>query len=452
MDRFLAIAVTFLLGSGMLEAQSRLIRGTIQDAGEGMIYLAVYRGDRFMKVDSMDSDRGSFYFFLSDADPSGVYRVFQDHPLVKAKTGNRSAEFIFNRKDLEITVAEGENGPVAYFGDSQENRIYREFMDYEKEYTSKISRVSVREGEEEARLYEELQLDRSRFIDSLSALYPDFCSVRLIRAHRSPSIPGSMSRSERIDTLRLCYFDHAAIDDPALLHAPVYPLRIEEYLSLWRDDSVTAAEQQQKFIEAVEHIMANTSYDSELREFVVNFLMDRFENLQMEAVLDHLAIHYLDEWCESDIAGLVEARKEGLAGLTPGSTLPDFVIRDFRGRSHELSRMDHDYVLVMFWSTTCPHCLDLMPELHSWYTLERDMDLEVVAISIDTSDAAFLEYTRTLHPRWIHAHEPMGWLGRVPSEYFIYSTPSLFLVDRDRTLIDRPVNYRQFRRAIRRLE
>ncbi len=458
---FRVVSIIFWLGmqSAVLQGQSFLIRGTIQDASAGPVRLAGFQEDRFTVIDSVESDRGSFYFLLTDREPPGIYRIIYNEQVAETWTENRFVEFIYHRENLEITIVSGESGPMAYFGGSRENRIYREFMEFEMDYESRISQVYGRSGEAAARQYEELQRRRNRYIDSLWALHPDLYATKVIGAFRSPFIPGHLTHSERIDTLKICFFDHAAIDDPALIHAPVYPFRIMEYLSLYRVDTLSKEQQQWQFAEAVDHIMANTTYVEELRRFVVEFLMEGFEILAMETVLDHLAVHYLDESCESDLAELVEARMQGSRGLSRGVTAPDLVIRDQQGRNHELSRMDHPYVLVMFWSTTCPHCRELIAELHHWYMEEGEQDLEVgerdlevLAISIDTSKAAFEAFTDTLQPRWIHAWDPKGWLGRVPSDYFIYSTPSLFLMDAERRILDRPVNFRQLLRALRRLK
>jgi thiol-disulfide isomerase/thioredoxin len=105
-------------------------------------------------------------------------------------------------------------------------------------------------------------------------------------------------------------------------------------------------------------------------------------------------------------------------------------------------------VLVVFWASTCAHCLELLPQLNSWYLSQNQANLEVVAISLDTSAVNFERFTESLHPAWISAYDPLAWEGKVAGDYFIYATPSLFLLDKERTILAKPTSFRQFLNAI----
>ena len=125
---------------------------------------------------------------------------------------------------------------------------------------------------------------------------------------------------------------------------------------------------------------------------------------------------------------------------------------DTGGSSHRLSMLERPYVLVVFWASSCIHCRETLPELKQWYGNENDIGLEVLAISIDTVTAQFERYMEELQPPWITAHDPLGWNGRVASQYHVYATPTMLLMDRYRKILARPGNFRQFQRAVRKLE
>ncbi|TFH28487.1 MAG: AhpC/TSA family protein [Bacteroidia bacterium] len=454
--------IAFLwMGCHCLHGQSWLIQGTIENAEAGPVLLASFHDDRFRVVDSMETTTGFFYFMLpGDATP-GLYRIIYADRIGEVRMQNRFVEFIFNGENLEIFVASTELGPVPYFENSLENLTYKEFMGFELDYEAELmtlygqlypSGPGTEDRDSVVERYNELQRERSAYMDSLTHLYPDFYAVRIMNAFRSPHVPGEMSHLQRIDTLKQCFFDHAAIDDPALLSAPVYTYKLIDYLSLYKDRNLDMDQQEEQFMEAVDQIMVNVSRDQELRAFVVEFLLEGFELLGMEKVQMHLADHYLDEACESDIVDLVLSRMEGYKKMTPGEQAPDFVLRDVDGMIHRLSRMDNPWVLVMFWSSTCEGCRRLMPELHDWYLTENTLDLEVVAISIDTSAANFEYMYELLAPQWITAHDPLGWYGKIPSDYKVYATPSLFLLDRQRSIVAKPMSFRQFLRTVKKLD
>ena len=439
--------VTFLLGfliglSQAVQGQDWVIQGTIENAEPGQVLLASYYGDSFSVADSMDSASGFFYFMLPEASPPGIYRIIFADRSEGVRNQNRFVEFIFNRENLDLTISPGDRGPVAYFENSVENQVYSGFMEYELDYEDELMTVyrqlnSGREASDPglASRYETIQLERERYLDSVSSRKPELYAVRIMNAFRAPFLPGSLSHLQRVDTLKECFFNQAAIDDPELLYAPVYPFKLIDYLSLYQVDTLSEEEQEEAFMEAVDRIMVNVSSEGDLRTFVVEFLLEGFEMLGMEQVQIHIADNYLDETCESDIVELVLSRMEGYKRMTPGTRAPDFVIRDVEGINYRLSDLGHDYVLLVFWSST-----------------ENTYDLEVVAISMDTIEAYFQIMYDTLQPTWITAREPLGWLGKVPSDYFVYATPSMFLLDRDRVILSRPAGMRQLQRVLKKLE
>jgi thiol-disulfide isomerase/thioredoxin len=458
----MVMVVMLLFGSiFLLRGQPWVVKGTIGNAEKGQIYLASFYGDRFTILDSLETGTGSFYFMLTEQTSPGVYRIIYNDVKEGIRSENLFIEFVFNRENIDIFTEKGEDGLVPHFPNSVENRVYREFASYEMGYEDRIMELyrelqRPRPGEPvyeaSVREYETLQRARTRFIDSMGTAHPGLYATRIIRAFRSPFLPGTMTHRRRIDTLKICFFNHAAIDDPLLLHAPVYSFRLLDYLSLWRNDTLSMKQQQEAYMEAVDRIMVNVSADHALRSFVVEYLLEGFEMLGMEQVQVHLADNYLDEICESDIAEMVQARMEGYREMAEGQKAPDFVIRDIDGENHQLSLLENPYVAVLFWASSCAHCRELLARLHEWYLHENRIGLEFVTISIDTSAAGFDAYIRELEPRWITSHDPLGWEGLVPAAYHIYATPSIFLLDGDRTILGKPFTYRQFLRAVRDLE
>lgn len=459
----LALIFGFLLGPfALLHGQPWFIQGTIENCEEGKIMLASYYGDRFRVIDSLVSQSGSFHFILSENAATGIYRIIFTDRTGGVRSQNRFVEFIANRESLEINVASTDRGPVPYFEASLENQVYAQFMEFELEYEAQLMSLyrelsPTRSGKETrhdsaVNRYNFLQSGRIRYMDSITGLYPDLYAVRIMNSFRAPAIPGEMTHRQRIDTLKACFFDQAAIDDPLLLSAPVYPFKLIDYLSLYKVDTLSREQQDREFIGAVDQIMLHVPDQEELRAFVVEFLLEGFELLDMEQAQLHLVEHYLDQACETDLVELIYARMEAYKGMARGQRAPDFLVRDIGGASFRLSDLSAPYVLVIFWASSCDHCQDLLPELQKWYLEENRIGLEVVAISIDTSVSEFNQYIENLKPPWITVHDSQGWYGKVPSAYHLYATPSLFLLDSEQTILARPVGFRQFQRAIRKLQ
>ena len=60
-----------------------------------------------------------------------------------------------------------------------------------------------------------------------------------------------------------------------------------------------------------------------------------------------------------------------------------FSLTDASGKIHRLSDYRGKWVLVNFWATWCPPCLEEMPDLGALYDARRGNDLLVIGVAVD---------------------------------------------------------------------
>ena len=100
------------------------------------------------------------------------------------------------------------------------------------------------------------------------------------------------------------------------------------------------------------------------------------------------------------------------------------------GRQVDTTKLRGKVVLVEFWATDCPPCLDQLPELESLYRVYRDRAFEVVGVSTDSDEKAVLRVIQQKKIPWPVYMDEDGWTNRFAVECGVYGIPDNWLIDR----------------------
>jgi len=64
----------------------------------------------------------------------------------------------------------------------------------------------------------------------------------------------------------------------------------------------------------------------------------------------------------------------------------NFTLKDMSGNKHQLSSYKGKWVLVNYWATWCPPCLEEVPDLVNLYDQRKQKDLMVLGVVFDYKD------------------------------------------------------------------
>jgi thioredoxin-related protein len=120
-----------------------------------------------------------------------------------------------------------------------------------------------------------------------------------------------------------------------------------------------------------------------------------------------------------------------------------------KGKPVKLSGIGSEYTLLVFWSTACPHCVSMMPRLKELYSGQQPKRYEVMSVSIDTSRAAWTNYIKEEKLNWINVSDLKGFNGKSADDYNIYATPTIFLLDREKKILAKPITLMELEQALR---
>ena len=68
-----------------------------------------------------------------------------------------------------------------------------------------------------------------------------------------------------------------------------------------------------------------------------------------------------------------------------------FSLTDIKGKQHQLSDYRGKWVIVNYWATWCPPCLDEIPELVEFHDQHRGKNAVVLGIDYEEVDQAYLK-------------------------------------------------------------
>jgi peroxiredoxin/predicted negative regulator of RcsB-dependent stress response len=117
-----------------------------------------------------------------------------------------------------------------------------------------------------------------------------------------------------------------------------------------------------------------------------------------------------------------------------GKPAPSFTSADINGNTVRLDAYRGKYVLIDFWATWCAPCIAELPRLQSAYRTYHDAGLEIIAISLDESKTAVVDFANARKIPWPQLHNASGSADLVEG-FGVSSIPATYLIDPRGTII-----------------
>jgi len=129
---------------------------------------------------------------------------------------------------------------------------------------------------------------------------------------------------------------------------------------------------------------------------------------------------------------LADAMKElDLIKPVRAKTAEDFSLPMPGGGTFKLAEHRGKVVMINFWATWCPPCLEEMPAMERLYRKQKDTGFTMVAISVDSDGAKIAPFVSEHKLTFPIALDPKMELA---NGYAVRALPSSFLVGRDGNL------------------
>jgi len=446
------ILILFILVSGTLIAQNNF-EGIIHNLDSHRIYLLSFYGEKPTIIDSTIADStGKFGFVVNTKKQPGMYRIQWGK--------DKLVDLIWNRENISFTTNNLAPYDSCIILSSKENKIYYSFsrkdrinqsrlellMPIVDFYPTKDSFYNLAAGE-----MERIQNEQSQLLDSLDKIYPNSYAVRIFKLYQTPFLPASLTKDARLKLLQQLYFDKVNFNDTSLLYSPAFANKAISYLALYSDNRMPKKQLETEFIKAVTIMLSAASVNPEVFKFLLDYLVGGFDKYHFDDVIAYIADNFQDPFSCEDQQRKTSLQKklETFKKISIGKIAPDLEVPDQKNKTLQLSKIQSEFTLLIFWSSDCPHCTDLLPRLKELYDKQKPRRFEVFAVSVDTSRNSWTDYIKNEKLNWLNGSDLKGFASKSADDYNIYATPTLFLLDRKKTIIAKPITYRETEQTLR---
>ena len=106
---------------------------------------------------------------------------------------------------------------------------------------------------------------------------------------------------------------------------------------------------------------------------------------------------------------------------------PDFTVRD-SDRTVTLSQLRGQVVVLNFWATWCPPCIEEMPSLVQMQERMKSKGVTVLAVSIDVDENAYRKFLTQHGVNLLTVRDPDE---KTPNLYGTHMWPETYIIDRN---------------------
>jgi thiol-disulfide isomerase/thioredoxin len=427
--------ILFLLFIPLVVFSQHSIKGNFTPA-EDFTWAVLYQVTPTSKVYTAQArvSEGKFEFKLPENTPKGIYKIVYNVP-----QEIKNFDVIYNAKeDVELTFGE-EKGAV--FISSEENLLLKDYMN---------SMMDI--GDDIGRLYGEASINKSEIkkeFKKLSETQNKFeknatgtLALNFIKASKPYISSKYEDASTYIKNVKENYFNSVNFSDPALQGSNFLIDRAIAFVMSLSDVSEKGALYYQPTIDTIFSSLGET--DRGFQKIFLKNIWRNFVENNMPDPANYIAERYL-------IAIATELQDEALVenltlykNLSIGNIAPNFsweIEEEKKILTQSLYELNvaENYIIV-FWSSSCSHCLKEIPELYKSIDSFQNNEYKAIAIGLEDENSSWRSET-SYFPNFIHVLALGKWENKIGRDYDISSTPTYFVLDKDKKIIFKPENF-----------
>lgn len=440
MDNRKLLIITLLFMIPFLN-NAQTVSATFFNVPQQNVYLNSFNGLYLEVIDSVMMTAEKRVEFNSDL-TKGMYQLETEF--------GQTVDFLYDDAPIKILVKDIDDNSTVDFLDSQANRDWYAYQVIKEQTLNSLNLLKpiLRDYDKDSEFYiksqneyEQLQNAFVSFTDSLM-LHDNYAS-KLIKVDRFPSLNLNDDFKKQRNDMIANFFNDVDFNDLSLIPTDVLTNKIFDFLSIQLTSDQNQEQQIMSLILASDNVLNRASVNFEMYKFIFRFLIESFNELKINEVVDYLTRMPYSENIEctenqyNELLSIAEfnsrARIGSIAKNISGTTIFD--------ESFDLYSIDNDFTIVYFWSYSCDHCRENIKDLKIF--LDENPDFSLVAVSVKGDLKKIKNLVKKTKLNGYFYHDGLEWNCPFVDDYAVTATPSFYLLDKEKKIIFKPFDFNE---------
>ena len=456
------------------------------------VHLIKYFGKGLYYADTCKMVKGEVYFDGGKQKP-GILGLLLP--------GQQYFEFVFNNEDIFLETS-GSSGAEytrnLVVKKSEENKVFIPYVNYITEKKTEAGKL----GEERNKFKSTDQsfIDLSKKIDAINkevlnyqqeliVKHPNTLVSKIVKMSLDIVIPEPpkdingkiIDSSFQFNYFRNHYWDNTDLMDERMVNNPIFHNKLEYYFS-----KNMMAQHWDTIIYHAFKFCDKLNPKTRTFEYCVGWITQNFGKSQQMG-MDKVYYHMLDRYyCSKNAEGkhpsfwVDDSKYEELCkdldnklAICLGEKAPNLILKDTSDQEWvNLHSLKAEYTILYFWDPECGHCKTITPKLAELYTKkmkQRGVEVYAVGKAIGKDFEAWKKFIKDHHLNFINVavtdklyqvakEKPELLVPLYPGEkgkpttleslnyqstYDIFSTPKVFILDKDKNIIAKSLSMSQ---------
>jgi thiol-disulfide isomerase/thioredoxin len=452
--RFILTALVLFIAIGSFAQAGYKIQFKVNGLKDTTAYLGYYYGEStFIKDTAKVDGQGSFAFDGKQVLPQGIYFLVLDKTRIfEIVVGsNQRFSMATNTQDyVKNMVVTGDADNKLFF----DNMVFNMERHQEAEpYIKVIQDSTLKEDQKkDARdAFNKVNEKVLAYQDQVIASHPTTVTAKIFKANKAIKIPdapklanGKIDSTFQLRWYREHFFDNFDLADDALIRMPrpMYQEKINEYLDkLYAPIPDTLKK-------AIDIIVAKAKKNQETYKYAVWMSVIKYQTPEIMG-LDEVYVHLYDKffatgemdfWANDKLKKNLKEHADRLRKSLVGRTGANLIMQDSKLQPKALYDIKNRYTVLYIFDPDCGHCKEETPKLVDFYnTNKKKFDVEVYAVSADTSMSKMRDYIKEMKLPWITVNGPRTYVGPYQDHYDAMTTPTLYILDSRKKIIGKKI-------------